>query len=29
LGWTPRFDDLATIVSHAVEWESRLALRNT
>ena len=28
-GWTPRFDDLATIVTHAVEWEKRLALRNT
>lgn len=27
--WTPRFADLATIVSHAVEWESRLSLRNT
>jgi UDP-glucose 4-epimerase len=27
--WTPRFDDLATIVSHAVEWENRLTLRNT
>lgn len=28
LGWTPRFDDLATIVSHAIEWENRLARRN-
>ena len=28
-GWTPRFDDLATIVSHAVEWEEKLKLRNT
>ena len=27
-GWQPRFDDLTTIVSHAVEWESRLARRN-
>ena len=27
--WTPRFDDLETIVSHAVEWEKRLALRNS
>lgn len=28
-GWNPRLDDLATIVSHAVEWEGRLARRNT
>ena len=27
--WTPRLDDLATIVSHAVEWESRLTLKNS
>ena len=28
LGWRPRYDDLGTIVSHAVEWETRLARRN-
>jgi UDP-glucose 4-epimerase len=28
-GWTPRYDDLSTIISHAVEWENRLRLRNT
>lgn len=28
-GWTPHFDDLATIVSHAVEWEEKLKQRNT
>jgi UDP-glucose 4-epimerase len=29
LGWTPRFDDLDTIVGHALEWERRLEkLRN-
>lgn len=27
-GWSPRFDDLATIVAHAVEWEERLRRRN-
>lgn len=27
-GWSPRFDDLTTIVSHAVEWETRLSRRN-
>ena len=27
-GWTPRYDDLATIVAHAVEWEERLRRRN-
>lgn len=26
--WLPRYDDLTTIVSHAVEWESRLRMRN-
>ncbi|MBO6719034.1 MAG: UDP-glucose 4-epimerase GalE [Rhizobiaceae bacterium] len=26
--WEPRFDDLATIISHAVEWENRLKIRN-
>ena len=25
LGWTPRFDDLDTIVRHALAWEKRLA----
>ena len=24
LGWQPRFDDLATIVAHALEWEQKL-----
>jgi UDP-glucose 4-epimerase len=24
LNWQPRFDDLATIVSHALDWERRL-----
>jgi UDP-glucose 4-epimerase len=24
LGWTPRFDDLDTIVRHALEWEKKL-----
>jgi len=27
LGWRPRFDDLDTIVSHALAWERRLAAR--
>jgi UDP-glucose 4-epimerase len=25
LGWTPQFDDLATIVSHALAWERKIA----
>ncbi len=25
LGWTPHFDDLDTIVEHALAWEGRLA----
>ena len=25
LGWKPRFDDLPTIVAHALEWERKLA----
>jgi UDP-glucose 4-epimerase len=25
LGWTPQFDDLSTIVEHALAWERRLA----
>jgi UDP-glucose 4-epimerase len=28
LGWQPRLDDLATIVSHALEWQKKLMLRN-
>jgi UDP-glucose 4-epimerase len=28
LGWTPRYDDLATIVAHALAWEQRLIGRN-
>ena len=24
LGWQPRFDDLSTIVGHALEWEQKL-----
>jgi UDP-glucose 4-epimerase len=24
LGWTPQFDDLATIIAHALAWEQRL-----
>ncbi len=27
LGWTPRFDDLSTIVSHALAWERALLTR--
>lgn len=27
LGWRPRFDDLATIVTHALAWERTLATR--
>jgi UDP-glucose 4-epimerase len=27
LGWRPRFDDLATIVSHALTWERQLMAR--
>lgn len=27
LGWTPRFDDLDTIVNHALAWERHLAQR--
>ncbi len=23
--WKPKYDDLSTIVNHALEWESRLA----
>jgi UDP-glucose 4-epimerase len=28
LGWQPRFDDLATIVSHALAWERALIARH-
>jgi UDP-glucose 4-epimerase len=28
LGWTPRYDDLSTIVTHALEWERKLSSRN-
>ncbi|HEY4343388.1 MAG TPA: UDP-glucose 4-epimerase GalE [Parvibaculum sp.] len=28
LGWTPAYDDLDTIVSHALAWEARLRQRN-
>ena len=24
LGWTPQYDDLATIIAHALAWEQRL-----
>jgi UDP-glucose 4-epimerase len=27
LGWTPRYDDLETIVSTALEWEKKLQAR--
>jgi UDP-glucose 4-epimerase len=29
LGWQPRFDDLSTIVDHALAWERKLASRTT
>jgi UDP-glucose 4-epimerase len=28
LGWQPRFDDLSTIVTHALAWERRLMARS-
>jgi UDP-glucose 4-epimerase len=28
LGWQPRFDDLSTIVAHALAWERQLAARS-
>ena len=28
LGWRPRFDELGTIVGHALAWERKLAMRN-
>jgi len=27
LDWAPRFDDIRTIVAHALEWERRLKPR--
>jgi len=27
LGWQPRFDDLSTIVAHALDWERELITR--
>jgi UDP-glucose 4-epimerase len=27
LNWEPRFDDLQTIVTHALAWERKLAMR--
>ena len=29
LGWQPHFDDLQTIVSHALAWERKLAMRTS
>jgi UDP-glucose 4-epimerase len=29
LGWTPRYDDLPTIVSGALQWEQKLRTRNS
>ncbi|WP_405242400.1 UDP-glucose 4-epimerase GalE [Lentisalinibacter salinarum] len=29
LGWQPRYDDLDTIVTHALNWERKLASRDT
>ncbi len=29
LGWQPRFDDLSTIVAHALAWERKLMMRRT
>jgi UDP-glucose 4-epimerase len=29
LGWTPRYDDLPTIVSDALQWEQKLRTRNS
>jgi UDP-glucose 4-epimerase len=29
LGWQPRFDDLATIVAHALDWERELVTRRS
>ena len=28
LGWKPRFDDLPTIVAHALAWQRKLSERN-
>ena len=29
LGWEPRFDDIATIVEHALDWERKLVTRRS
>jgi UDP-glucose 4-epimerase len=29
LKWQPRFDDLQTVVTHALAWEHRLSTRAT
>ncbi|MBH0236199.1 UDP-glucose 4-epimerase GalE, partial [Methylobrevis sp. L22] len=29
LGWTPRYQDLDTIVGHALAWEDTLRRRNS
>jgi hypothetical protein len=29
LGWQPRFDDLVTMVSHALAWERELVARRS
>jgi hypothetical protein len=29
LGWQPKFDDLGTIVGHALGWERKLSMRNS
>jgi UDP-glucose 4-epimerase len=29
LGWQPKFDDLGTIVGHALGWERKLPMRNS
>jgi UDP-glucose 4-epimerase len=29
LGWKPQYDDLATIVTHALAWERKLMMRNS
>jgi UDP-glucose 4-epimerase len=28
LGWAPNYDDLDTIVGHALAWEAKLRVRN-
>jgi UDP-glucose 4-epimerase len=29
LGWQPRFDDLSTVVAHALDWERELMTRRS